>query len=381
MIRSPDAAAALALRDAGARFRDIFEHAPIGMVVTTLAGEFVHANPAMCRMLGRTADELSGCNVFDITHPDDRRITAAGARVFDTGDPEASFAYEKRYLRGDGSTIWVSVNAAVMRDDEGRAAYVVGQIMDITERVELERRLAAQRAELERSNAELAQFAAIASHDLREPLRVVSGYLDLLERRCGPVLDETARSLVGEAVCAAERMGDLIDGLLRYSRVGRADADRSRVDTREVVDATLRCLSAAVGDAGATVEVTGELPVVDADPALLHQLFQNLLANAVKFRNGRPPHVQVSAETLDDGWRFTVQDNGIGVPAEQAERIFEMFARASGAEAREGTGIGLAVCRRIVERHHGTISVFPRHDGPGSRFVFTLPRAAPGDPR
>jgi len=377
-LRDPvgDDAAARTLQEAERRFREIFEHAPIGMVVTTLAGQFVQVNPAACQMLGYHRDELLGRSVVDVTHPDDVPRTLRGLAAFEL-DEGGTLAYDKRYVHRDGRTLWVSVNAAVMRDEDGRAAFVVGQIKDITERVELEHRIEAQRAELERSNEELAQFASVASHDLREPLRVIAGYLDLLVRRFGDALDEEARELVREAVGGAERMGELIDGLLRYSGVGRAQAERREVDVAEILDGTLQGLQAALRDAEATVEVDEDLPIVQADPALLGQLFQNLLANAVKFRNGSPPRVRVSGETLADGWRFVVEDNGIGVPPEAAERIFDMFSRATTRDRYEGTGIGLAVCRRIVERHNGTIGVEPVADGPGSRFIFTIPAVGP----
>jgi signal transduction histidine kinase len=159
--------------------------------------------------------------------------------------------------------------------------------------------------------------------------------------------------------------------------VGRADAERKLVDVNEILDGTLHCLQAAVREADAVVEIDEDLPVVQADPMLLSQLFQNLLANAIKFRNGSAPHVRVTGETLDDGWRFIVEDNGIGVAPDDAERIFQMFKRTEGGEAFEGTGIGLAVCQRIVERHNGQITVEPVDEGQGSRFVFTLAATRP----
>ncbi|HVL95837.1 MAG TPA: ATP-binding protein [Solirubrobacteraceae bacterium] len=242
---------------------------------------------------------------------------------------------------------------------------------------ELERRAAA----LERSNGELQQFAYVASHDLSEPLRMVTGYMQLLQRRYEGQLDDDADQFIGFAVEGAGRMRALIDDLLRYSRLEHAAIEARPVDARETVDATLRSLAASLEDAGADVRVQG-LPVVAADPVQLGQLFQNLIANALKFRNGSAPQVEVLAERDPDGWRFTVADNGLGIDPDHADRVFKMFQRLHGRDEYDGNGIGLAICRKIVDRHGGRIWVEPNPGG-GSRFVFTLPdaaAAAPGTP-
>jgi light-regulated signal transduction histidine kinase (bacteriophytochrome) len=215
---------------------------------------------------------------------------------------------------------------------------------------------------------ELQQFASVASHDLAEPLRMVTSYLQLLERRYADVLDDDGRQFIAFARDGAQRMRGLIDGLVEWTRVERLPLDRQPVDVRAAVDAALP----AAGDADVSVP---ELPVIQADAEQLTQVFRHLLANAAKFRSAADPRVEISAERNGAGWRFTVADNGIGVDPGQADRIFAPFQRLHTREEYPGGGIGLAVCRRILERHGGTIAVEPNPGG-GSRFVFTIPDAA-----
>ena len=230
-------------------------------------------------------------------------------------------------------------------------------------------------AELERSNAELEQFAYVASHDLTEPLRMVSGFLQLLQRRYEGRLDAEADEFIGYALQGTERMQQMITDLLAYSRVGRGELKRTTVDTREVVEETLVLLRALVEETGATVEI-GELPQVEADSGQLAQLFQNLISNAIKFRTDQPPRVSISAERADNGWLFTVADNGVGVPEPDRERVFQMFQRGRAGAGYRGTGIGLAICKRIVERHGGTIRI-DANEPAGTAVRFTLPSGSP----
>jgi signal transduction histidine kinase len=229
------------------------------------------------------------------------------------------------------------------------------------------------RADLERSNADLEAFAYLASHDLAEPLRSVSGFVSLLERRYRDRLDDEGLELIAYAVGGVRRMQAMIADLLLYSRAGSVDLRPESVAAGDVVAAALRDLGPAVAERGASVEV-GELPHVHADPSQLQRVFQNLLANAIKFTAaGVTPRVVVSGRAADGGWELAVADNGIGVDAGDVERVFEMFARVGGASEYEGTGLGLAICRRIVERHGGRLWVEP-HAGGGSVFRLVLPR-------
>jgi signal transduction histidine kinase len=224
--------------------------------------------------------------------------------------------------------------------------------------------------ELERSNADLERFAYVASHDLAEPLRTISGFTTLLGRRYKGRLDHEADEFIGFIEDGARRMQELIRALLDLSRAGTAASNPVRVDLAAALAEVLDGLHAQIRDQDATVRAEG-LPAVTGDPAQVRQLLQNLVANAVKFRADEPPRVEVSARPVDgDRVEVSVADNGIGVPADQAERIFEPFHRA--AAGHEGTGIGLAVCARIVATHRGRIWAEPRKEG-GTVFRFTLP--------
>ncbi|MFI5758580.1 ATP-binding protein [Streptomyces sp. NPDC051569] len=233
-------------------------------------------------------------------------------------------------------------------------------------------RLDEQAADLRRSNAELEQFAYVASHDLQEPLRKVASFCQLLERRYAAQLDERAGQYIHFAVDGATRMQTLINDLLGFSRVGRMHNRTATVDLQETFDQTVDSLSIAIDDAGA--EVThDDLPVLTGDATQLHMLLQNLVGNAVKFRDPeRPPRVHLAAERRGDTWHFSVTDNGIGIEPEHAERVFVIFQRLHTRESYGGNGIGLAVCKKIVEFHGGTIEVDPHHT-PGTRIAFTLP--------
>ncbi|MFD0312935.1 sensor histidine kinase [Streptomyces flavalbus] len=239
---------------------------------------------------------------------------------------------------------------------------------------EARRLLDEQAAELKRSNTELEQFAYVASHDLQEPLRKVSSFTQLLQRRYGGQLDERADQYIDFAVDGANRMQVLINDLLAFSRVGRVHNDHTAVDLTQVLDRTLDTLSVSIEESGA--EITSEpLPTVLGDPTQLGILWQNLLSNSVKFRApDRPPRVRVGVERNGDVWEFAVTDNGIGIEPEFQEKVFVLFQRLHTRDAYPGTGIGLAMCKKVVEFHGGTITVDPEHS-PGTRIVFTLPAA------
>jgi light-regulated signal transduction histidine kinase (bacteriophytochrome) len=239
--------------------------------------------------------------------------------------------------------------------------------------LELERanaELAAAKAQLERSNEELQRFATVASHDLRDPLRVVSGFAEMLGRRYGDQLEGDGARYLEAISNGVARMDELIADLLDYARAGRSDTPRERVDCNAVVADALAALDVAIREHSAEVQAD-PLPVVSGYPRPLRQLFQNLIANAIKFAGDKPPRVSIWAAEVPGGWRFTIRDNGIGIDRADAERIFGMFTRLHASERYPGTGVGLAVCQRIVEAHGGRIWVEPSPAG-GSQFRFTL---------
>ncbi|MBR57448.1 MAG: hypothetical protein CMH54_05240 [Myxococcales bacterium] len=241
------------------------------------------------------------------------------------------------------------------------------------EREQAEQELAERADELARSNADLERFAYVASHDLQEPLRMVSSYVQLLERRYGEKLDDRAQEFIGFAVEGVGRMQQLIHGLLTYSRLDRTESNYEVVDLNEVYETLRANFSAAIAEDNVTLSCD-ELPNVYGDSMLLSQVLQNLVGNGIKFRAEEPPAVHIGAVDQGDMWRLSVTDNGIGISPEYADKIFVVFQRLHSREHYQGTGIGLSICKKIVELHGGRIWVEPVPQGTGSQFLFTIPK-------
>jgi light-regulated signal transduction histidine kinase (bacteriophytochrome) len=285
----------------------------------------------------------------------------------------------------DGSVRWVAETGDVIRDENGKALRMLGVVQDVTERKQAQAELEEFAAKLERSNRELEDFASVASHDLLEPLRKVTAFGDRLRGRCGAQLDEQGRDYLERMQNAARRMQTLITDLLMLSRVTTRAQPFALVDLGQLVQEVLSDLEVRLEELGGQVELR-HLPTIDADALQMRQLLQNLIGNALKFR--RPevkPVVRVSAELIGpaqgglssacdqtERCRLVIEDNGIGFDEKYLDRIFNVFQRLHGRGEYEGTGIGLAVCRKIVERHGGTITAKSR-PGQGATFVVTLP--------
>ncbi|MGQ0839062.1 sensor histidine kinase [Actinokineospora sp.] len=237
---------------------------------------------------------------------------------------------------------------------------------------EINAELDSRTEDLKRSNAELEQFAYVASHDLQEPLRKIASFCQLLERRYKGQLDERADQYIGFAVDGAKRMQILINDLLAFSRVGRVPREAELIDSADLVAQAAANLGPTVEESAAVIE-TGPLPTVRGESVLLTAVFQNLIGNAVKFRAEAAPRVRVEAERVAEDWLYSVTDNGIGIETEFAERVFVIFQRLHGKDTYPGTGIGLAMCRKIIEYHGGRIWLDTEYGGPGTRFRFTLP--------
>jgi C4-dicarboxylate-specific signal transduction histidine kinase len=282
-----------------------------------------------------------------------------------TGEPVVGLEYELRF--GDGRSVWLYGNATPLKDGEGGTIGAIGAFIDVTERHEDE-------DELRRSNDELQQFAYIASHDLQEPLRMVLSYLALLNRKFGDDLNPKAKEYMSTAVEGAERMRQLVDDLLQFSRVESKGREIVGVDMNKAVEAVLTDLQVAVTKAEAQVTV-GPLPTVLADDTQMKQLLTNLISNAIKFRGAHKPLIEVSATESPANWTFAVRDNGIGIDPHYIDKLFHMFQRLHTKDEYPGTGIGLAISKKIVERHGGRIWV-DSEPGKGSTFYFTLPNGS-----
>ena len=287
--------------------------------------------------------------------------------------------FEMQRPNPEGGTRWVSLSGEPVYDEDGRFAGYRGVGKDITERKHAEEELRRAHADLERkatelqrSNSELEQFAYVASHDLQEPLRMVSSYTQLVLRRYGERLDGDAKEFMAYVVDGAARMKQLIEDLLAYSRVGTRGKEFKPVAVEAAVRRAINNLRAAIEETGASITYDA-LPTVDADDVQLAQLFQNLMGNALKFRSQSVPRIHVSSKETEAEWEFAVADNGIGIEPQYFERIFMVFQQLHTKGEFPGTGIGLAICKKVVERHGGRIWVISR-PGEGSAFHFTLPK-------
>lgn len=332
------------------------------VAIVTQQGALRRVNPAWERLFGYPAEEAVGQPFLDFVHPDDAQASQQGL-----GGGAVDAVIENRFRCKDGVYRWLSWTFVAL-PEEG-LVYASGR--DVTHRKEAELHLERQAEELRRSNAELEQFAYIASHDLQEPLRKIASFLDLLAKRYVGRLDSDADEFIGFAVDAARRMKDMIEDLLAYSRVSTQGREFADTDMETVLDTVLSDLGLMLDEAGATVE-RGPLPLIRADRVQMEQLMRNLVGNAVKYRSQDAPRIAVSAERAGGAWRFLVSDNGIGMKAEHFERIFRVFQRLHGPGRYPGTGIGLAVCKKIVERHGGGIDV-ESTPGRGSTFRFVIP--------
>jgi light-regulated signal transduction histidine kinase (bacteriophytochrome) len=246
--------------------------------------------------------------------------------------------------------------------------------MDITEQKKTEKELAEKAEDLVRSNRELQQFAYVASHDLKEPLRMVTTYVQMLDRRYGNTMDADAKEYINFAVEGSKRMYALVEDLLTYSRVETSVVPFEQVSMDQVMLTALKDLGETIETSGATVTAT-DLPEVHADPQQMVQLMENLIGNAIKFRREEPPSVRITALHGSNEWIFAVQDNGIGIEKEYKDKVFQMFQRLHPRETFPGTGIGLAICKKVVERHGGRIW-FESEPGEGTTFFFSLPEKA-----
>ena len=347
------------------------EASPCGMIMTDAAGKIVLVNAEAERLFGYAREELNGKPIEMLVPP---RSRGEHVRLRDAfrARPEARPMGKRRdlhVLRKDGAEVTVEIGLNPIRTGEGMM--VLSAIIDISERQLAMQALAERSKELQRSNDELEQFAYVASHDLQEPLRMVASYTELFAERYKGKLDDKADKYIDYAIDGAKRMQQLVQDLLAYSRVGTQGRTPAPVDSEFVVRNVLHSLKVAIEESRAKI-VCDKLPAVRADELQFAQIFQNLIGNALKFHGDRVPHIRISAEQNDGKCRFSVKDDGIGIDEQYAERVFQMFQRLHERGKYDGSGIGLAIAKKIVERHGGSIW-FDSELGKGSTFYFTMP--------
>lgn len=363
------------LRQSEERFRQMVQavedHAiyrldPDGRIATWNEGAERLAGWSTAEVLGRHLGVLYG---------DDEAARDRADRQLEAARTSGHVQDEGWVMRRDGTWFWAATSLTRLTDDAGAVRGFTDVTRDLTAQREAGAQLELRTRQLEISNEELDRFASVASHDLQEPLRMVSAHTELLARHYGDRIGDEGRELVGFAVDGARRMRELIDDLLAYSRLHTRPETRTRVDLGTVMEGVQQDLALAIADTGARIEV-GELPQVVAAPVGMRMLLQNLVGNALKYHGEAPPAVRVTARRRDrDTWEIAVRDNGIGIPPERRAVIFEPFRRLHGRGEYRGTGVGLAICRRIVTQHGGEIWV-EGTEGPGSIFRFTLPETS-----
>lgn len=340
-------------------------------------GSILRWNDRFNEATGYTDEEIESMHTIDFVEADDvptvldaidrvttqREPVSIEATLVSKGGSHTPYEFTGSVIDDIGDRIYDTTNHDI---------YICGTGRDISQRITAERQRKEAINKLERSNDELERFAYVASHDLKEPLRMIRSYLDLIERRYEGELDDDADEFISYAVDGAERMRKMIDDLLTYSRIGTDDITVQSIDCNAVLDRVLESLQISIEETDAEIRVES-LPTIEGDPQQLGQLFQNLISNAIAYSGERPPEIRIVTTDLDDEWRFSISDNGVGIEPEQRDAVFEIFS--SGAVS-QSTGIGLAVCQKIVHRHGGRIWV-DSEPNIGSTFYFVIPKTVP----
>jgi PAS domain S-box-containing protein len=319
-------------------------------------------------LLGVTRSTLVGRPFTEFILKEDQDIYYRHSKLlFETGEPKVC---ELRMERKDNAPFWVRLEA-IREQNADRATLCRVVMSDITERKRAEQALVKNSEDLARSNSDLAQFAYVASHDLQEPLRTITRFVQLLEKRYQGKLDQDADEFIGFIVSGTKRMQQIINDLLAYSRVNTRKEPPHIMKINDSIKSAMQNIKYVMEETRGTI-IYGEMPSVIADETQMTQLFQNLIGNALKFHGEEAPQVEISAVRKGDDWIFSLRDNGIGIDPQYKDRIFEIFQRLHTSEEYEGTGIGLAIAKKIVERHDGRIWM-ESEPGKGSTFNFTLP--------
>ena len=355
------------LLQAELKYRSIIDNSADGIYQSTPDGKFVMVNPSMAGIFGYASPaemiyQVQNIGIQIYADPADRQNMSE--MITRQGHIEN---YEMQVLKKDGSRIWVSANIRILRNDDGTAQFYEGILEDISERKRAEE-------EILQLNKSLEQFANITAHDLQEPIRMVSGFLGLLEKKYAAALDEQGKGYIFRAKDGADRMSILIRDLLEFSRSGNKAAKKEPVNLESVIDLVQKDMSIVMQDTSAGLYVPEKMPVVEGTHSALYRLFLNLVSNGIKFRKkDTSPQVSILLNEQTDCWEFTVQDNGIGVPEKDQPKLFQAFQRLHRKEDYPGTGLGLVTCKKIVETHGGKIWMTSEF-GKGTAFHFTLPK-------
>jgi PAS domain S-box-containing protein len=369
------------VRAAEERFKNFFDNAPIGKSMTAPDGRLLRVNQAFGAMVGYSVEEMQTVTFAAITHPDDLPESRECVRALLAGEQDA-WTMDKRYVAKDGHHVWTHVTTRLQRDDEGKPLFLLTHIEDITERkraeealrilnIELEQRVRDRTAQLEESNRELEAFSFSVSHDLRAPLRAIDGFARILAEEYGGQLDTEGRRLCSVVRENAKSMGQLIDDLLSFSRLGRAQMNLAPIDMRALATTVFHELATPESRTRIDFQID-PLPQAIADPTLMRQVWMNLLSNAIKFSSKLPrASIKVGVRHDQGGNVYVVKDDGAGFEMQYVGKLFGVFQRLHSAKEFEGTGVGLALVHRIIRRHGGRVWAEGEPDQ-GATFYFTL---------
>ena len=358
-----------ALIESEEKFREVYESSPMGILITKSPGIIYDLNPAFAEMMGYSEEELKGKNLLDITHASDYHKTKKWIEKIFNREIQ-TYITEKKYVRKDGNSFWAKAVVSTMNDITDEIV-TVAIIENIEKKKKTEDALEQKNRELTQINQELEHFAYVASHDLQEPLRTITSFIQILDKRYIHKLDEDAQQFMGFVVEGAKRMQTLIHDLLEYSRINRFNTGYEKIDLNEIFNTINRVLKDKIESHDALV-LSENLPTVYGNRLQLTQVFQNLVDNAIKFKaKKRKPEIIISVNDLGDKWELIFKDNGIGISQEYFQRIFVIFQRLHTHEEYTGTGIGLAICKKIIERHGGEIWVDSK-PGKGTAFHLSI---------
>ena len=354
------------LSESESRFREIFNTVNDAIFIHDAeTGRIVDVNRSMCEMYGFTREAALACSPDDLSLGTPPFSSVEAIEKIHLAHTDGPQTFDWLARARDGHLFWVEVNLRFALI--GNQQRILAVARDITERKEFEE-------ELKRSNVDLEQFSYAVSHDMRQPLRMISSYLQLLELGLADQLDNEKRGYFDSAIEGAKRIDQMLVDLLEYSRVGRKGEPPTWIDSRTLLDEALQFLQPAIAEAQAKLSIAGEWPRILVSHDEILMLLQNLIGNAVKYRiTGRIPEITVTCEVVKNEWRLCVADNGVGIIPGQIKRLFQMFQRLHTREAYEGTGIGLALCRKIAEHHKGRIWAESEGEGQGSKFCIALP--------